>query len=138
MPYPDHNDDTPRDVTVYVLKLEHEKYYVGFTTRHVEERFHEHKNGYKAAYWTQAHKPLHILYTEKASSIKEAHYKENSITRDLMALHGINNVRGGDLTSTEKYVSRFGYYWLEREWLFITVFTIFFFATIYLLIDKFF
>jgi len=49
MAYPDKDDDTSREVTVYVLQLENGKYYVGITARKVDQRFDEHADGHKSA-----------------------------------------------------------------------------------------
>ena len=45
--------------TIYVLKLECGKYYIGRTNKKVIERFKEHKTG-KGSAWTRKYKPIRI------------------------------------------------------------------------------
>lgn len=87
--------------TLYILKLQDNKYYVGITTKTPQIRMQEHVNGVRVAYWTAKHKPVEIILEEDLGRVSKAHAEkyENKVTRDLMKQHGINNVRGGDLTS---------------------------------------
>ena len=123
---------------LYVLKLEQGKYYVGITAKTPQQRFLEHKNGYMAAQWTRKYKPLKIIdikdlgYTEK--SVSEAY--ENKVVRKYMKQFGHNNVRGGDLSYSEDYTKRFGYYISTKDWEPITVVILLLLAIAYLLIKQ--
>lgn len=123
---------------LYILKLEDSKYYVGITSKTPKVRMHEHLNGVRAAYWTSKHKPIEIILEEDLGVVTKSHAEryENQITRNLMKERGINNVRGGDLTSTEKYIKRFGYFWLEDIWNVITYIILLLIIIIYLVIDR--
>ena len=78
----------------------------------------EHLDGVRVAYWTAKHKPVKIKLEEDLGVVTVEHAKkrENQVTRDLMKQYGLNNVRGGDLTSTEDYVQRFGYIRFKQDW----------------------
>ena len=76
-------------VTVYVLKLEKGKYYVG-KTNHDFQRLEQHKSG-RGASWTKKYKPLSIVSVQ--SGMKSV--DEDLITLQTMKKFGIENVRGG-------------------------------------------
>lgn len=80
---------------LYLLKLEHDKYYVG-KSHNVEKRFSDHKNGAGSS-WTKLHKPLEILSVQKVVSS----YDEANLTKDTMKKFGIDNVRGGPYCDNE-------------------------------------
>lgn len=88
---------------LYLLELEHDKYYVG-QTDDTDFRFSEHLAG-KGAKWTRLHKPLHMLLTKNLSveSPAEAMLYENWMTLQNMERFGWENVRGGDFTVVESY-----------------------------------
>ncbi len=73
---------------VYVLRLEKQKYYVGFS-REVETRIASHFLG-NGAMWTQKYKPLEVVSVRPGSEMLE-----NVMTIALMVTHGWENVRGG-------------------------------------------
>lgn len=75
--------------TIYVLRLEGGKYYVG-KTDNVQRRYQEHLNG-KGSAWTREHAPVKLERTIKGASV----FDEDKIVKELMAKHGIDNVRGG-------------------------------------------
>lgn len=77
-------------VSIYVLKLEKRKYYVGLT-RNDFQRLNQHKEG-KGAAWTKKYPPVSILSVQ--SDLKPS--DENKITLEMMKKYGIENVRGGD------------------------------------------
>ncbi len=121
------NDDDPnltetgdyrRNWTLYVLKLEDEKYYVGITTKTAEQRMQDHIDKRNSAYWTAMHEPREVIYKKDLGkiSVRKARKVENRLTRDLMKQRGINNVRGGDLTTTEELVKRFGWFLSKGDW----------------------
>lgn len=74
---------------IYILQLEHEKYYVG-KSADVTTRFIQHQRGEGAA-WTRAHPPLKILKVIEGAS----HFDEDKVVKEYMSLYGIENVRGG-------------------------------------------
>lgn len=103
--------------TLYILKLEQGKWYVGITSKKLEIRFEQHARK-RGAYWTMKYKPLEIELVEDLGIVTKEHAEkyENKITRSLMKERGINNVRGGDLKHDEEYVQRFGYYRSKIAW----------------------
>lgn len=123
---------------LYILKLEDEKYYVGITSKTPEIRMNEHVRGVRTAYWTAKHKPLEIIHTEDLGDItrRQAEKRENKMTRACMKQRGINNVRGGDLMSTEEYIVRFGYIFNKESWSEITVVACLLLIIAYLVTDK--
>lgn len=124
---------------LYVLKLEHSKWYVGITSKTPEERFQEHLLMKRGAYWTMRHKPIEIELTEDLGIVSKdyAEKYENKITRQLMKERGLNNVRGGNLRDDDKYIQRFGWVYVKDQWEIITVVLLLVLTNIYLLIDKF-
>lgn len=76
--------------TIYVLKLENDKYYIGKTNKKLEERFQEHLNG-EGSEWTKIHKPIEIIEYNKYAD----DYDEDKYTKKYMNKYGIDNVRGG-------------------------------------------
>ena len=125
---------------LYILKLEKEKWYVGITSKTPEARFNEHKLGKRAAYWTMKYKPVSIELIEDLGVVSKKHAEtyENKTTRLLMKERGLNNVRGGDLSSDEDYVRRFGYLWDKYDWQVLTFVILSLIVNIYLLVDKYF
>lgn len=132
--------NTERHWWLYVLRLEDGKFYVGITSKTPEIRMQEHIAGVRAAYWTAKHKPIEILHKEDLGYIDESRAKnhENKMTRALMKQRGINNVRGGDLTSTEDYILRFGWIYIKSDWQIFTTATASLFINAFLLFYIFF
>lgn len=124
--------------TLYILKLEKDRWYIGITTKTPKERFDQHKHGYMAARWTKAYRPLtiHDVHDLGVVDEEQAELYESRVTRKYMEKYGINNVRGGDLTDNEEYISRFGRFFTKENWDVITVITVQTLAIIYLIIDK--
>lgn len=81
--------------TIYVLKLENGKYYVG-KSDDVNKRFEQHVNG-KGSVWTKKHKP--ILLEKKIENVSA--FEEDKTTLEYMAKYGMENVRGGSYCQTE-------------------------------------
>ena len=75
--------------TIYVLRLKGGKYYVG-KTDNVQRRYAQHVSGQGSA-WTREHAPVKLERTIKGASV----FDEDKIVKELMAEHGIDNVRGG-------------------------------------------
>ena len=90
-------------LTLYLLELSGDKYYVGQTSD-PEFRFNEHLSG-KGAKWTRLHKPSCILLTRNISvgSAAEAMLYENWMTFQYMEKFGWENVRGGDYLVVESF-----------------------------------
>jgi predicted GIY-YIG superfamily endonuclease len=77
------------DTTIYVLKLEGGRFYVG-KTDNIDKRYQQHVKGYGSA-WTKKYKPISIDRTiQNASS-----FDEDKHTKEYMSKYGIDNVRGG-------------------------------------------
>jgi|SRR6185437_10722285 len=76
-------------MSVYVLKLANDKYYIGYSTN-VYERItqHWHKKG---AEWTKFHKPVKTI---EILHDKDKAY-ETQLTLEYMRKYGWQNVRGG-------------------------------------------
>jgi predicted GIY-YIG superfamily endonuclease len=125
---------------LYVLRLQDGKFYVGITSKTPGIRMQEHLNGVRVAYWTAKHKPIEIIHTEDLGIIEKskAEKRENKMVRALMKQRGLNNVRGGDLTSVEEYTKRFGYVWDKDGWYALTVVVFLILVIIYLMFDKYF
>lgn len=81
--------------TIYVLKLENDKWYVGIS-RNVQRRYREHCLG-MGAKWTKLHRPLQIFETRELQIKKQgkACIREDAVTHEYAALYGWENVRGG-------------------------------------------
>ena len=80
---------------VYVLELEHGKYYVGKTTD-VARRFQQHLSG-SSSIWTRMFRPIRII-----NIIHECDgLDEDRITVKYMITYGIYNVRGGPYISAK-------------------------------------
>lgn len=103
--------------TLYVLKLEQDKYYVGITSQTPEKRFQEHLHGRKT-HWTAKYPPIKIVDTKYLGdlSLEDAKDYENKVTRRYIKEKGVNNVRGGDLTDVSNYVIRFGNIYDDISW----------------------
>ena len=79
-------------MTIYVLALENDKYYVG-KTDNVKYRIKQHFDG-KGAYWTRKYKPIKIVYTAST-------HEEDYHVIKAMHEHGIQNVRGGTFSKMQ-------------------------------------
>jgi hypothetical protein len=85
-----------RDITpeVYVLKLSHDKYYVG-ESMDPQKRILSHRLG-NGSGWT---KNYEVLSQEEPSFKKQEKFWELAETLDKMRLYGIDNVRGSMFTN---------------------------------------
>jgi predicted GIY-YIG superfamily endonuclease len=79
---------------IYVLRLEGGRYYVG-KSDNVMQRYQQHLNGSGSA-WTRKHKPVSV---EKVIE-NVSPFEEDKITKEYMAKHGIDKVRGGSYVET--------------------------------------
>jgi hypothetical protein len=74
--------------TIYILQLEHDKYYVGIA-KNSEKRILQHFE-YNGSAWTKLHKPVRILNQFVGDEFDEEKY-----TLQAMDKYGVDNVRGG-------------------------------------------
>lgn len=77
-----------KTTSIYVLKLEHGKYFVGESDDPVKQ-LEEHREGL-GPLWTQLHKPIQIL-----EIIPFQRGQLDVYTKRTMRSYGIENVRGG-------------------------------------------
>lgn len=83
---------------VYILKLQHDKFYVGKTTN-INRRYQEHLDG-NGAEWTKLFKPVQLLQTiELVGDFSD--FYEDLYTKKYMKMYGVANVRGGSYCSIE-------------------------------------
>lgn len=83
---------------VYVLRLEHNKYYIDRTGQNPQEEFQKHLLNNNVYDWTYRFKPIEII--EIFENIEEVDEDfENKITKKYMNEYGIHNVRGGSYRS---------------------------------------
>lgn len=75
--------------SIYVLKLKHNKYYIGKSIN-VNKRIKQHFKG-KGSTWTKLYKPIEIFEIRRNCD----DFDEEKITLQYMKKYGINNVRGG-------------------------------------------
>lgn len=81
-----------KEICIYILKCQEEKYYVGKSTN-INKRLKQHfKN--KGSMWTRLYKPLQIYEIRRNCD----DFDEEKITLQYMKKFGINNVRGGSYT----------------------------------------
>jgi len=80
---------------IYILKLQHGKYYVG-KTDNLERRKQEHINGTACTY-TKKHPPISVEQIIPNCS----DFDEDKYTKEYMHKYGIDNVRGGSYVTEE-------------------------------------
>lgn len=86
--------------TLYALRLQHGKWYVGITSGSAEQRYEEHRSGLAGSEWTKRYKPvaIHLAKTIGECQVARAQYYEGRVMHRYMEKYGEGNVRGGDLT----------------------------------------
>ena len=92
---------------IYILKLQHGKYYVG-KTDNIERRKQEHING-TACSWTKKHPPISVEQIIPNAS----DFDEDKYTKEYMHKYGIDNVRGGSYVSDK--LDEIQYYTVQKE-----------------------
>jgi len=96
--------DKPKAYWLYALKLEHGKYYVGFTgMKNPYDRIMQHVAGEgDGAKWTELHKPIEVVEIRDAGIITatEAKVYEQNLTWQYMKIYKTKNVRGGVINYT--------------------------------------
>lgn len=80
-------------IKLYVLRLQNNKWYVGTTSRSVEERFNYHLCG-QGAHWATIHRPIEIHHVQDTTQNNRL-YDERTVTYQYMLQYGVHNVRGG-------------------------------------------
>jgi predicted GIY-YIG superfamily endonuclease len=94
-----------RMVTIYILALEEDKYYVGkWKPADVAKRIQQHFDG-KGAKWTKKYRPYRVCRIIHDRDDRD----ETKVTIEMMKIHGIPNVRGGSLSRV---------YLTKKDWLF--------------------
>ncbi len=78
-------------VSIYVLKLESNKFYIGKTNNDPEVRFAQHCDEARCTEWMKMYKPIEIIKTYKDCD----DFDEDKHTLKYMSKYGIDNVRGG-------------------------------------------
>lgn len=81
-----------KELCIYILKCEEDKYYVGKSTN-INKRLKQHFKK-KGASWTKIYKPVQIYEIRRNCD----EFDEEKITLQYMKKFGINNVRGGSYT----------------------------------------
>ena len=91
-------------LSIYILKLVEDKWYIGKTYKKVKERFQEHLDG-KGSSWTNKYKPIKVHNIVNTCGPNEGaeYWQENALTLEYMEEYGIENVRGGTYTNVELY-----------------------------------
>jgi hypothetical protein len=75
--------------TIYILKLENNKFYVG-QTNNLHKRLNQHKNNYGSA-WSQKYNFIELIDSFPSKS----DFDEDYYVKIYMDKYGIDNVRGG-------------------------------------------
>lgn len=78
---------------VYVLELENNKYYVGFTGN-LKNRIKRHRGKRKSSAWVNKHKFKKIIHLIEVKNKEEGKIKEKETTLNYMKKMGWKNVRG--------------------------------------------
>ncbi len=76
-------------MVVYVLELKLGNYYVG-RTNNLQQRLKDHANG-NGSEWTKRFPMIQLIETYN----EDSPFYEDMITKQMMAKHGIDHVRGG-------------------------------------------
>ncbi len=123
---------------LYVLTLEHSKYYVGITTKTPEIRMQQHISGFGGASWTRKYKPLRMFDKKQLGYMTnaEAERYENKVVRAYIKKYGSDNVRGGDISYSEDLVKRFGWYIAKDDWEVVTVIVLLVLIILFLGLNK--
>ena len=87
--------------TVYVLKQEQGKSYVGISGN-FNSRLDQHQFG-EGAEWTRKYPVTGVESTSQVANLQMAKDLERHLTLKLMKERGINNVRGGGYTQSKDY-----------------------------------
>ena len=89
--------------SVYVLKLQHGKWYVGMTpTYKLNSRMEDHmcNDPHRGARWTNIYRPIEKIKVYSGYSFVEAGLLEQIIVEKFMVAFGLDSVRGGSWNMT--------------------------------------
>lgn len=103
---------------LYVLKLKQDKYYVGMTSRkYPADRIREHINGFYTAQWVRKYGFEELVDIVNLGEVtkEEAQKLEQNLTVDYMDKYGHQNVRGGKLNYSGKYLRIGNYFWRDYD-----------------------
>lgn len=81
--------DNKTNLLIYVIRLQDGKYYIGKTSKTIDDRFAEHCSGHGSE-WTQLHRPIEVVESKVGDK-----WEEDSTTLRWMEKYGVDNVRGG-------------------------------------------
>lgn len=97
---------------LYVLELEQNKWYVGITSQTPEARLRQHQNNFLGAKWTKKYRPLSIHSQEDLGviTVGQAQVIENQAVRTYIRKYGLNQVRGGDISTAKTLVPLLRFY----------------------------
>lgn len=101
---------------IYVLQLEHGKYYVGYTAyQNPYDRILDHGTK-KGAHWTHRHKPISVTEIRDAGYITRPHVEglTQNLTWEYIKMFGANNVRGTKLPTAHRIAIIGGRYFETR------------------------
>ena len=106
---------------LYALRLEHGKYYIGITSRKdPHERIREHMNGFYSAQWVKKYKAIEPAEVLDIGNLTDTEASRLELKRTLqyMKKYGYQNVRGGKLNYSGKYV-KIGAWFIQQDGFFI-------------------
>lgn len=110
--------DTNKHFWLYVLLLENNKYYIGITSKKdPNARINEHKNGFYSAQWVKKHNLVHTAEIINLGNITETEASKLELQRTLqyMERYGYQNVRGGKLNYSGRYVKIGNRYFRDED-----------------------
>lgn len=103
---------------LYVLRLVNDKYYVGSTSKaDPQQRIKEHMNGFYSAQWVKKYKPVDTAEIIDLGHVTKAEAEHLELQRTLqyMKKYGYQNVRGGKLNYSGKYLKIGSHYLRDEE-----------------------
>lgn len=92
---------------LYVLLLKKDKYYIGITSKKdPQDRIKEHMSGFYSAQWVRKYKPIKAVEIIDLGTITKTKADTLELHRTLqyMKKYGYQNVRGGRLSYSGKYL----------------------------------
>ena len=113
------NTTHTKHFSLYTLRLEQNKYYVGITTMtDPYKRIAQHENGFYGARWTKKYKPVETIEIRDLGNITqvEAEDYENRQTLEYMQKYGHQNVIGGKFNFSGRYFKLGSRYFREEDW----------------------
>jgi predicted GIY-YIG superfamily endonuclease len=111
-------NSTTKHYWLYVLRLKHDKYYIGITSKkNPHTRIAEHMNGFYSAQWVKKYEPIEPVEVIDIGNLTQAEADRLELQRTLQYMHkyGYQNVRGGKLNYSGKYFKFGDRYFREDE-----------------------